>query len=149
MRIQWKLLLERHQPFGWAIIGFAVSILLKEYFVISDSLFSASISFGSIFTGFVATCLSILISSKTQAIRKLRNTKNEKLFKFFSDYTRSAMLGGFFFSFSSILALLIFDTNCLFLTNLLFPLWFANLIYCLFSGLRFGKIMFEIFKKES
>ena len=139
----WGARRERHYPIVLAIFSFFLSITSNNNLDISELLFSASISFGSIFTGFVATCLSIMISSNSKIIQRIRESNYDKDLY---DYTLSAMLSGFILSCLGILGLLFYKSCSLFIMNCLLSLWIGSLIYCLFSGFRFGRVMFKIFK---
>ena len=141
----WGAWQERCYPLVLAIVGFVLSIIFRNNLDISKLLFSASISLGSLFTGFSATCLSILIGSTSKVIQDIK--KNNTYARDLYNYTRSPIVSGLVFSFLSILGLL-FYKNC-FVMNFLFPLWMANLIYCLSSGFRFGQTMFNIFSNKN
>jgi len=145
----WSLRKERWFPFVLAIFSGALICKFKNNFIISSLLFSSSISFGAIITGFSATCLAVLIGLDSDIMRKIRQT--QRILPVLSEYMGFAMFSGLLFSSLGILGLLLFDEdlNCLRFQNVLLPMWSASLAFCLSCLCRLGRIMLKIFSSPS
>lgn len=136
---------ERCYPFVLAFISAVLTYQFRKDFVISPSLFSSSVTFGAIVTGFSGTCLAVLIGLESDLMRKIRKTK---ILIILSEYMSLAMCSGLLFSFLGILGLLLLDNkdvNCSSVKNIIITLWGGGLAFCLACLFRFGHIMLQIF----
>lgn len=140
---------ERCYPFVLAFISAVLTYQLRKKFVISPSLFSSSVTFGAIFTGFSGTCLAVLIGLESDLMRKIRKTK---ILNYLSEYMSLAMCSGLFFSFLGILGLLLLDNkdlDCSSVKTIIITLWGGSLAFCLACLFRFGHIMLQIFSDSN
>ena len=137
---------ERWYPSVFALGALTVGFVFYGELTLESLVFSASVAFGAIVSGFTGASLSILMILDSPNMKFIR--KNACLKKSLRSYLGGSIFSGIYLFVSSTLCLLTLKTVCqipdLF-KALIFGLWCGTVVYCVCCMVRLSVVMLGLF----
>lgn len=142
-----SLRFESWYPIGAAVFGVVVGWFASDYFDATLWLYSASVAFGAVLTGFTLTTLAMLSSLATKAMRRIRGTSYLQVL---AKYMGQALFGGMLLALVGMGGLLIESTRIEYDTitwkSLSFAVWVGAITFSVTTFFRLACFLIIMFQ---